>query len=59
MGEYEGFSEGELLAGIDTLRALSQWTVKPDPETVAAAEELLAEMIEAHRLGFRAEAEGF
>ena len=57
MGEYEGFSEGELLAGIESLRALLSFPW--EPETVAAAEELLAEMIEAHRLGFRAEAEGF
>jgi len=57
MGEYEGFSEDELLAGIDSLRALLSFPW--EPETVAAAEELLAEMIEAHRLGFRAEAEGF
>ena len=72
MNEYEGFSEADLLADIATLRAFLDFGAAPEAsaealavpgphmsETLQAAEELLAELIEAHRLLFAEEAEGF
>jgi|DEB0MinimDraft_10_1074344.scaffolds.fasta_scaffold26043_6 hypothetical protein len=72
MNEYEGFSEADLLADIATLRAFLGFEATPEAcaealavalphinETLQAAEELLAELIEAHRLLFAEEAEGF
>ena len=72
LNEYKGFSEADLLADIATLRAFLEFGAAPDThaealavagphmsETLQAAEELLAEMIEAHRLLFAEEAEGF